>query len=97
MDLDLWDCFGRKKTLSFNRRNKVDPSHKTDLDFWACFGRGKPPSYRRRNMVGHRGLLRSSSGHIHSFILNFHVALKVQGKTRMVVHGQLVEPSRLFA
>ena len=23
MDLDLWDCFGRKKTLSYNRRNTV--------------------------------------------------------------------------
>ena len=22
MDLDYWDCFGRKKTLSYNRRNK---------------------------------------------------------------------------
>ena len=22
-DLDLWDCFGRKKTLSYNRRNAV--------------------------------------------------------------------------
>ena len=22
-DLDLWDCFGRKKTLSYNRRNTV--------------------------------------------------------------------------
>ena len=21
--LDLWDCFGREKTLSYNRRNKV--------------------------------------------------------------------------
>ena len=23
MDLDLWDCFGRKKTLSYIRRNMV--------------------------------------------------------------------------
>ena len=23
MDLDLWDCFGRKKTLSYNRINTV--------------------------------------------------------------------------
>ena len=23
MDLDLWDCFGRKKTPSYNRRNTV--------------------------------------------------------------------------
>ena len=23
MDLDLLDCFGRKKTLSYNRRNRV--------------------------------------------------------------------------
>ena len=23
MDLDLWDCFGRKITLSYNRRNMV--------------------------------------------------------------------------
>ena len=23
MDLDFWNCFGRKKTLSYNRRNKV--------------------------------------------------------------------------
>ena len=22
-DLDLWDCFGRKKTLSYNQRNTV--------------------------------------------------------------------------
>ena len=25
MDLHLWDCFGRKKTLSNNRRNTVMP------------------------------------------------------------------------
>ena len=25
MDLDFWDCFGRKKIPSFNRRNTVDP------------------------------------------------------------------------
>ena len=24
MDLDLWDCLGRKKTLSYNRRNMVE-------------------------------------------------------------------------
>ena len=23
-DLDLWDCLGRKKSLSYNRRNTVD-------------------------------------------------------------------------
>ena len=23
MDLDFWDCFGRKKTLSYNQRNTV--------------------------------------------------------------------------
>ena len=23
MDLDLWDCFGQKKTLSYNQRNTV--------------------------------------------------------------------------
>ena len=23
MDLDVWDCFGRKRTLSYNRRNMV--------------------------------------------------------------------------
>ena len=23
MDLDLWNCFGREKTLSYNRRNTV--------------------------------------------------------------------------
>ena len=23
MDLDFWDCFGRKKTLSYKRRNMV--------------------------------------------------------------------------
>ena len=23
MDLDLWDCLGRKKTLSYNQRNTV--------------------------------------------------------------------------
>ena len=23
MDLDLWDCFGRKKTPSYNQRNMV--------------------------------------------------------------------------
>ena len=23
MDLDLWDCFGREKTSSYNRRNTV--------------------------------------------------------------------------
>ena len=33
MDLDLWDCFGRKKTLSYNLRNTVDVcKHLT------CFG-----------------------------------------------------------
>ena len=25
MDLDLWDCFGREKTPSYNRRNTVAP------------------------------------------------------------------------
>ena len=23
MDVDLWDCFGRKKTMSYNQRNMV--------------------------------------------------------------------------
>ena len=26
-DLDLWDCFGRKKTPSYNRRNTVKSQH----------------------------------------------------------------------
>ena len=25
MDLDFWDCFGREKLLSLNRRNMVSP------------------------------------------------------------------------
>ena len=26
MDLDFWDCFGRKKLPSYNRRNTVQPA-----------------------------------------------------------------------
>ena len=29
-DIDLWDCFGRKKTLSYNRRNMV-PAHSREI------------------------------------------------------------------
>ena len=33
MDLDFWDCFGRKKTLSYNRRNMVAAACLVDFDY----------------------------------------------------------------
>ena len=38
MDLDFWDCFGRKQTPSFNQRNIVTPLPSLLLDILYFFG-----------------------------------------------------------
>ena len=56
-DLELLDCFGRKKLCLITEEiqygfslllqsNNLDPSHKMDLEFLDCFRRGNPISYR---------------------------------------------------
>ena len=59
MDLDFWDCFGRKKTLSYKPRNTVQVYHQgkevlmTDqkergVSCWAC-------RHGRKGLRGDRG------------------------------------------
>ena len=37
-DLDIWDCFGRKKTLSYNRRNRVIPMYNAFTEHHKALG-----------------------------------------------------------
>ena len=51
MDLDLWNCFGRKKTLSYNRRNTISTSNLPNMTEIMLKRTNKPTPFIHQSTV----------------------------------------------